>query len=52
MYFSSWDIDDIISCEEINTPQNKILEKWKEELQAIIDYAECGTYMRVIARKI
>jgi len=46
------DIDDIISVEESRNTQNKFLNDWKEELQAIIDYSNCGTYMRVIAKKI
>ena len=45
------DIDDIISSDETNQPKNLFLTDWKEELQAIIDSANCGTYMRVIAKK-
>ena len=44
------DIDDIIQYEKLTDDSNFII-KWKEELQAIIDYSNCGTYMRAIGRK-
>lgn len=55
VYYKTYglDIDDILSLKKVNDKnENIFLNDWKEELQAIIDAANCGTYMRVIAKKI